>query len=984
MSTQKVLSIKIDVNGSAAAASMAIASASVGRFGSMVSSMAGIVGSSGSRVLSIMTSWKTAAVSLVTLLSGAVVVRGIDSVASSLDNASEYMRQFNQDAATVSTLKFLAPRVNVPFETLADSALKADIALQRLVDNGIRNVYGVDLLGPNGSGKSSLDFVAELGDSLTRLGYDQRQKLGVLDEIFGKQALALDKLMSGGSLANYRQELDRLGGPTSERAVQAGVRIADSMDNLRFSVGRLKEEAVVAFEGIITPLVDGLATRVGGLPQKVTNVGEAFRTAFGKGPDAEAAKSDLLQLGREIVGAAKVSVIELAKIGAQTFVSTVEIGIATFGPAISDLAYQVLAPLLRRLPGVGLDALPYSPAEQLQQARERKANAEAMALRQGFNLSETGTNAFGRTMPVYQDGGINLLDPTRRRASGDMLFNTALGMAVDEEREAVKSYRATLLEIDQLEKQVREQRERRINTFFSTLDQESERVAGAVESGVKRMNDAWDEVGGRMNDMSRFLPPEQMGPPASLAGGTYDDSRQRFFAMLGPMLLAVSASGGVAGDRQDSRYANSVRERPALLREFQAREADAYNRTGEASRIRQQLAFEKERQELFEQYGAAAERMLPRLNAVQAAEERRSRVEAAMTAITRQLTDEQRRYSDAVQLRANQVQNGTLRQLEAQRADDEGMRKLKEVTDSTVSELRRLQEAYPEFAKYVADTTNEVAKNVQMLEVSLARVSRGDWRAGLRAGVQDFTDAAGEGFTQFRDFASSSLQTASSEMARFAIAGIQDFRNWEEAGRNALGNIANAVAQVAAQMLAMRLISGAIGLFGPALGGGSSLLGAGSLAGRGASGAGAFSLQNPVTSNISLGSLTSRAGLFSLGGEVRGYDGGGTVTNGSLSNVDSVVAGLVRGEGVLNRSAVRRNPGMVDYMNTGGNVQPARIQAGRGGGGGGITINQTINVTSQGGKVNTSQFEEVFEASVLRVLRRPRVRQVIEEISGVD
>lgn len=127
------------------------------------------------------------------------------------------------------------------------------------------------------------------------------------------------------------------------------------------------------------------------------------------------------------------------------------------------------------------------------------------------------------------------------------------------------------------------------------------------------------------------------------------------------------------------------------------------------------------------------------------------------------------------------------------------------------------------------------------------------------------------------------------------------------------------------------------------------------------------------------GLIDTNVPRFASGGIV----GGGGIVSGSRAGKDTVLAALAGGEGVLKPGAVNRNPGVVDFLNSGGQVQAA------GGGGGGVVIQSlTVNVnTGSNGQLSRADARKAAETMVDAILeafgRSPGKREQFKGTLGI-
>ncbi len=202
---------------------------------------------------------------------------------------------------------------------------------------------------------------------------------------------------------------------------------------------------------------------------------------------------------------------------------------------------------------------------------------------------------------------------------------------------------------------------------------------------------------------------------------------------------------------------------------------------------------------------------------------------------------------------------------------------------------------------------------------------------GIRQGIQNIKQQAEDLYNTGIQVAQSLTNSISGQLASaiYSVAsGAESLGNAFKAfGRQALQTIS----QVILRVLVLRAVSGLVDGF---LGGGSGQM------------AGGVPQPGVVSgSEFSLGGVQgiARDGGVIVAGGVRRFMAGGTVQGPNL-NLDMVHALLAPGERVFSRDEVRRvGARRLDALGAG--ADPAEVF----GGGGGITINQTINVAGGGG-----------------------------------
>lgn len=930
MSTKKVLAIQLQVNGQQAQAALSGAQSSVRSFGAAVARMSQQTVSSGASVLKVLTSWQSALFALVTAASGLRLGAALTREAKSLDEFSEKIRQLRLNAEQLSTLEFVADRINVPFDTLAESVSRANIALAQMRQRGRTSILGVSL-GEAGSARDVLSVLEELGPAMNRLGMNTFAQQAVLADAFGRQALNLDRLMSAGNLTRYREELDRLGGPTSQRNIEAGVKVADSLDNIAFAWKRVKQEGVVALAEL-TPAMDWFARRLGQMPSSVQSFMAAVGQATGDGPNAMAAQRDVMMFGRTVVEGMRDSAMALAIAAGRAIGTTFEAAVAAMGPTISDVLYDAVAPLARRLPGIDDSNLPLSLREQLAEARQR--TGQRQVIRQ------------------WQEGG--------------ML-----------RQELVNVQTGDLAEVARLEALVSEQRQQRLDAFFKGIGASVSTTATAFREAGQIIDASWTRIEDAARGLGSRYGGGMMGPPSSLAGPS---SAQRFsqlmndqqmLGMFGVMNAAgLLGTGGssIAASGPDGRGTAFTRDRRGLLAELEARRAIAFGGEAAAARTRTQVAFEQQRQELFEKYGASAKQILPTLEAVQAIESRRMSLNARMSDTLGGLTSAQEAYNRSVQLRAAKVTGGIMTQAEARAGDDVSAQAFISSQKAAAMELERLKREYPEFARIVDDASRDVVASAELMEAALRKIGRDDWRAGFAAGLEDIRLQAEDVFTFTRDL---TVGVANSMASGFSTAFtniVNGTASVKDAFRDLASNVLNYIAQMTMQMLVFRAIAGIAGAFagGTAGASGASLGGAGTRA----TGSG---MSIPGAGNgLSIGGLLGPAGRFASGaafhrGEVVPFASGGVVTAATLFPMSRGRTGLMGEAGPEAIMPLKRG-------------RDGRLGVA---GGRSITIAPVVNVTVAGGAGEQSgqRIGREVAAQIVDVIRRdPQLRMAVREL----
>ena len=930
MTTKKVLAIQLQVNGQQAQAALNASQSSVRSFASAVQRMSQQTASSGATVLKVLTSWQSALFALVTAVSGLQLGSALVREAKSLDEFSEKMRQLKLNAEELSTLEFVADRINVPFDTLAESVSRANIALEQMRRQGRTSLLGVSL----GSGSNSRDVLSvlqELGPAMNRMGMDTFQQQALLADAFGRQALNLDRLMSAGVLTRYREELERLGGPTAQRNIDAGVRVADSLDNIAFAWKRVKQEGVVALAEL-TPAVDWLATRLGRMPESVRSFMAAVGQATTEGPNAAAAQRDLLVFGRTIVEGMRDSALALAIAAGRAIGATFEAAVAAMGPTVSDLLYDALAPVMRKIPipGFNQERFPLSLTEQLAEARKR-----------------TGTRQITRQ---WQEGGM-LRQELVNVQSGDVA------------------------EVARLEALVSEQRQQRLDAFFKGLGASVSTTATAfreagqvIDASWTRIEDVARELGNRYGD-TVFGPPSSLARPSGAQQFAQFMNDRQMLGMLGVMNAAgfLGTGGSSTGEGAgDTRAAAFARDRRSVLAELEARRSIAFGGEANAARTRTQIAFEQQRQELFEKYGESAKQFLPTLEAVQALESRRMSLNARMSDTLSSLSAAQEAYNRSVQMRAAKVTGGIMTQAEARAGDDTSAQAFLSAQRAAAAELDRLKSEYPEFARIVADSSRDVVMSAEMMEAALRKIGRDDWRAGFRAGLEDIRLQAEDVFTFTRDL---TVGVANSMASGFSTAFtniVNGTASVKDAFRDLASNVLNYIAQMTMQMLVFRAIAGIAGAFAGGTGGasGASLGGAGSGA---------------TASGMSLPTASRGLNVFRMPGVLN--------ANGNAFSRGSLIP-FAQGGVVTRPMTFGMSGGRMGLMGEAGPEAIVPLKRGRDGklgvtvtgGGASITIAPVVNITVTGGaSEQTGQRigQEVVAQIIDTMQRNPDFRRAI-------
>ena len=316
----------------------------------------------------------TAAVGAVgALTASAVKVAGvgdnIDKMSQKLGMSREAYQEWDfimsQSGSSVDSLQ-------ASMKTLADAAVEASNGSEKYA--GTFDALGVSVTDANGKMKNQETLFNEIVVALSGVE-DTTTRTALASDLLGKSATELGPLLNGGSdaLDNMRSKAHELGLVISDETVDAGVRLTDTMDQMKRVMATVGAEAI----GPLLPALDSIGQAFIGLVKGTDGAGEQFASSVSD--FIQAAMDGLVDMAPQIVD-----------IGTQVLSSLIT-GISgstdTLGEAITNIVISLVNLITANLPTVVAAAFKIVKAigKGLVEA------APQMAVSIGFMMADMGT-----------------------------------------------------------------------------------------------------------------------------------------------------------------------------------------------------------------------------------------------------------------------------------------------------------------------------------------------------------------------------------------------------------------------------------------------------------------------------------------------------------------------------------------------------------------------------------------------------------------
>lgn len=324
-----------------------------------------------------------------------------------------------------------------------------------------------------------------------------------------------------------------------------------------------------------------------------------------------------------------------------------------------------------------------------------------------------------------------------------------------------------------------------------------------------------------------------------------------------------------------------------------------------------------------------SEKKLKNVQEIQKIQERSAQINAQIASFQQGQSEQHQAELDAVSMGAEaQKRNGAVKsinkeyekqQQQLDSATPEDKRNSSEYLDQKETIQGQLQQSLKEYDKYYANLKEK----------------QGDWRNGAMKAFYDYQDTA------------SNVAAQAGAVFTNAAKGMEDaLFNFAMTGKLSFTDMAKSIIADIARMQARAAVSG---LFNMAISAIGSYFGGASTSQVGGSGPGPTSFGvEPGNNFTGLGS-----GFYGISGKASG----GLVTGPGTSTSDSVATKLSNGEFVNNAESTKKNRGILEWMNSGGDSsklgpgEPGVASAGRAnamanvGAAAGAAVNVVTNIT---------------------------------------
>lgn len=898
------------------------------------------------------------------------VLREIKQVADELDELGEKARALDLPVEDFSTMEYAAKRANVEVDALAKAFLAGEKAIAEYTRTGsgpakdtLRGMH-VAWRDMKGDVRSMYELLPEITSELSKLaGQEDRQQ--ALADIFGKQGASIERLVASGSLAAYRRELENIGGVITEEQVRNAQRLSDAVDRVSFAWRGVKAEAMSTVAPTAEAVLNRAAKELGELPDKFKGAALAVRNVA----NGELGAQEAWQMGRNIGDAAQkallVTVKEVAKVGAMTFVDFLKMELRMSIPFLSDVARDAVAPIWNatagRMPGVGkLEfSTPYQILGRIGTMQAELNRIEAGSGRSGFSGRMNAlASQYAGGMTEWQ----RAVQTARSNMLSDTMTSVSLGPDVAkrqiELRAMIEGERKNLGNLLAGRSQALDGE---LQTFLSG-------TAGRVVAAGRTIEAAWERVDAateRLSDYYRIHGP----PPASKA--QQPAATPTYFGPdVGAFFTAMYSQQNRLAEVL-LRARNVGWEQRAI--EARGLEAGSPSDARQGARSKLLLDQEKERVELVQKYGREAMgTLLPALERVWGIERGRLEYTQAMTVATQGLERTESTYQDGVTRRSALVQAGLMSQLQANESTLTAQKALRGELQNSLQLLQENKSTWPQYSEVAQQAIAEVEQKLAMLNAEMAAADKSSMRRGFLSTFDDLQVKARDLRQVGRDFGDGMVNVFANDLPAAIAQSGWSLREFRDIINQTGLSLFQTFQQVALQMLVVRSLAGIANAFAPS----------GPNAWGGGSGYNTFPGSTPGMGvpGVVGGGTVGRGGYpgISLAG-LRGYAGGGLVTRGADVDRDTVLAALAYGEGVVSRRGMRAQaPGTLAYMNAGGRVEPSGSAPSIG------PVSITVNVNGGGafGATQARQVQAAVEGALDTILSNPTKREGINRRLG--
>ena len=764
-----------------------------------------------------------------------LLVQGLDKLlggaVDELDKIGKLSRRLGLTTEELSKLSYAANLSNVDLATLAGSVGTLEKNLgQFAITGGGKAAEAIKLLRQEFSGLtdpsiSAFDKLPKIAEALLKLPTDQRNY--VAQALFGDQAILT--LVEGGKrgLNELFAEAQKLGNVYTRNQTDIAEHYADSVTRIGRAWMGVKVQVLEAIGPTASNLADRLAEKIAQIPSSVKNIGNILGSLVN--PDPQARDIALRQLQDIAIASGSLFTTVLSeafKVAAITGVTTFEVLWRAAVPGIADSISDALRPVLNKIPYVNIAQSLRGELEDAQKVLDQNGPELRSRLRAIQDAGDSG-GVISLGLKEFE------LDAVNREL-------TALQDNVDKARQAVDKETAD-----------------RTRSLNGALQQALTLIPTQIDDSRNRIQAALDELG-------RTINPDFVGPQLDQSSKIRQSLRQleylygSEFERIGKRLSSLGVQAFSDFSLRQSKF---LAEYDRLQQTVEQRRLRATGQTEAADRLeflyKQQEELDAAKAKVSE-YGRANSKLVDQIRNIQSLELRGFDLDAKTKASLQKLIDAQTDYREGLADRAALVQSGTLAEFQATRQNLQSADSLRLMAERTLEAIDALKKANPEFAQ----SFNEARKTVVgiLRDTATTRdLPAIDTVEGITRGLRELVRRSQDFGKQGEDAATQVGSALTNDLGDAIFQTGQNFNNLKDIARNFAASTISSIGRVASQMLALRLVGSAIGLFT-----------------AGGSQADVF---NSVTSNPTKYFGTYARGAAFSAGRVVPFAGGGVVTS---------------------------------------------------------------------------------------------------------
>lgn len=550
---------------------------------------------------------------------GAVATAGgalsLNSAADQVDKIGKAAARLELNVETVSALRFAAGEANIEFETLSKLVAKGQKELAELVMKGRKDLQvgalTIQLTDANGQLRAFTELLPEIARGLKSAG-SAGERLNISTQIFGREGgeQFLQLLAeSGNFMQNLAQKTalaSRLGVIFTDDQVERLTKYRDSVYRVQQAWLGVKAALANELAPVATALLDGMALRVGQLPQSVRAAGRALEAVRKNEPLGGAGAlltSRVLGAGTEVL---KTGALEFGKVGAVAFIESLKVGLTAITPALTRIALDISATVGKKF-GIEIEKSPRGQLRDAEWATSEGSVALVRAIELKTRLLEIDKQ---RNLIAASRSPSTAVDDARLQLEARQIQDNIarLGPAVVEGRrlaEQLQKLRDAVTQQDMVDaKDLLEA----IGSGLEATGKQAEQATTRVGDALKTFEEAKHDLLLVFGDGPKA---EEPAGAKALAGMLTSAKalRGELAGVAGQLATVAAGAGKDLGER--------LLKGQGLMFDVAARDADVRGDDDTARRIRMQVQQAREMRDAMEELGTGAEPFLAKLREVQ-------------------------------------------------------------------------------------------------------------------------------------------------------------------------------------------------------------------------------------------------------------------------------------------------------------------------------------------------------------------------------